>query len=155
MSTIANIGSATEKSRGLLTLVSTLNAIGQRTDDVIIVLMFDWVFNRLRTSFNVLSDAYAAAIIHHYCRNSIQEGAMSKFAQQGSNMAEAGTQNVDLAGSIESDFRSSKQASVVKFPALTLPIQNGDVGTFNQRGTFRYVNGTWCSASPHPINQIE
>ena len=151
-------------SRGFFTLVSILNSIGQRADDVIILLTIDWFFHRVRTSLNVLHDAYGAAIVSHFCQN--QQLLLSTKEPKTKNAVEKTKQTKEVENIPDSTVadtsrstspmisyevnNSSKPAQSVKFLPVTFAIPNGD--PWNGRGSLKYVNSTWCCNSPSPIN---
>ncbi|XP_075262882.1 excitatory amino acid transporter 2-like isoform X1 [Convolutriloba macropyga] len=69
--TAASIGSASIPGAGLVTMILVLNAVGLPTDDIVLILSVDWLLDRLRTSVNVLGDAYGAGIVDHFCQGKV------------------------------------------------------------------------------------
>nr|AKN21392.1 slc1a-2 [Schmidtea mediterranea] len=71
--TLAAIGAASVPSAGLVTMIMVLTSVGLPTDDISLILTVDWLLDRLRTSINVLGDAYGAAVVHHLCKKTLDE----------------------------------------------------------------------------------
>ncbi|XP_014667300.1 PREDICTED: excitatory amino acid transporter-like [Priapulus caudatus] len=63
--TAASIGAASIPSAGLVTMLLVLTAVGLPTQDVSLIVAVDWLLDRIRTSINVLGDAYGAGIVYH------------------------------------------------------------------------------------------
>ncbi|XP_022245179.1 excitatory amino acid transporter-like [Limulus polyphemus] len=63
--TAASIGAASVPSAGLVTMLLVLSAVGLPTKDITMIVAVDWLLDRLRTSINVLGDAFGAGIVHH------------------------------------------------------------------------------------------
>ncbi|VDM99003.1 unnamed protein product [Thelazia callipaeda] len=64
--TLASIGAASVPSAGLVTMLIVLTAVGLPVKDVSLIVAVDWLLDRIRTSINVLGDAYGAGIVHHF-----------------------------------------------------------------------------------------
>uniref|UniRef100_A0A1I8IEJ0 WD_REPEATS_REGION domain-containing protein n=1 Tax=Macrostomum lignano TaxID=282301 RepID=A0A1I8IEJ0_9PLAT len=71
--TLAAIGAASVPSAGLVTMVLVLSAVGLPTDDISLILAVDWLLDRMRTSINVVGDAFGAGIVDHFCRGELQK----------------------------------------------------------------------------------
>lgn len=69
--TAASIGAASVPSAGLVTMLLVLTSVGLPTEDISMIVAVDWLLDRVRTSINVLGDAYGAGIIYHLCRNEL------------------------------------------------------------------------------------
>uniref|UniRef100_A0A914ZSC5 Amino acid transporter n=1 Tax=Parascaris univalens TaxID=6257 RepID=A0A914ZSC5_PARUN len=69
--TIASVGAAAVPSAGLVTMVIVLSAVGLETTHIAMILAVDWLLDRVRTSVNVIGDAFGAGIVDHYCRESL------------------------------------------------------------------------------------
>uniref|UniRef100_A0A915IIU9 Amino acid transporter n=1 Tax=Romanomermis culicivorax TaxID=13658 RepID=A0A915IIU9_ROMCU len=66
--TLASVGAASVPSAGLVTMLLVLTAVNLPVEDVSLIIAVDWMLDRLRTSVNVIGDAFGAGIVHHMCR---------------------------------------------------------------------------------------
>ncbi|XP_050726351.1 excitatory amino acid transporter-like isoform X3 [Eriocheir sinensis] len=71
-STLASIGAASIPSAGLVTMLLVLTAIGLPTEHASLIFAVDWILDRVRTSINVLGDAFGAGIVMHLCREELE-----------------------------------------------------------------------------------
>ncbi|VDK86717.1 unnamed protein product [Onchocerca ochengi] len=69
--TLASIGAASVPSAGLVTMLIVLTAVGLPVKDVSLIVAVDWLLDRIRTSINVLGDAFGAGIVHHFSRKQL------------------------------------------------------------------------------------
>ncbi|CAG9533714.1 unnamed protein product [Cercopithifilaria johnstoni] len=69
--TLASIGAASVPSAGLVTMLIVLTAVGLPVNDVSLIVAVDWLLDRIRTSINVLGDAFGAGIVHHFSRKQL------------------------------------------------------------------------------------
>jgi solute carrier family 1 (high affinity glutamate transporter) protein 2 len=58
--TAASIGAASVPGAGLVTMILVLTAVGLPVNDISLVIAVDWFLDRIRTSINVLGDAFGA-----------------------------------------------------------------------------------------------
>uniref|UniRef100_A0A183VCY0 Amino acid transporter n=1 Tax=Toxocara canis TaxID=6265 RepID=A0A183VCY0_TOXCA len=72
IATLCSIGAAAVPSSGVVTVVIVLNALGLGTQHVAMIFAIDWFIDRVRTSVNVIGDAFAAGVVYHYCRKVLQ-----------------------------------------------------------------------------------
>ncbi|PAA70161.1 hypothetical protein BOX15_Mlig005305g2 [Macrostomum lignano] len=79
--TLAAIGAASVPSAGLVTMILVLSAVGLPTDDISLILAVDWLLDRLRTSINVVGDAFGAGIVDHFCKAELQKQDEEAAAQ--------------------------------------------------------------------------
>jgi len=63
--TAASIGAASVPSAGLVTMLLVLTALGLPTKDISMIIAVDWFLDRIRTSINVLGDAFGAGVVYH------------------------------------------------------------------------------------------
>ncbi|VDM27316.1 unnamed protein product [Toxocara canis] len=71
--TFGSIGAAAVPSAGVVTLVIVLNALGLGTQHMAMFIAVDWFIDRVRTSVNVIGDAYAAGVVQHYCTKVLEQ----------------------------------------------------------------------------------
>ncbi|VDN09212.1 unnamed protein product [Dibothriocephalus latus] len=69
--TLAAIGAASVPSAGLVTMVLVLTSVGLPVNDITLILAVDWMLDRIRTSINVMGDAYGAGVVAHLCRKQL------------------------------------------------------------------------------------
>lgn len=69
--TLASIGAASVPSAGLVTMLLVLTAVGLPVKDVSLIVAVDWLLDRIRTSINVLGDAFGAGIVYHFSREQL------------------------------------------------------------------------------------
>ncbi|KAI6183944.1 Excitatory amino acid transporter 2 [Aphelenchoides bicaudatus] len=69
--TLASIGAASVPSAGLVTMLLVLTAVGLPVKDVSLIVAVDWLLDRIRTSINVVGDAFGAGIVHHFVKDQL------------------------------------------------------------------------------------
>uniref|UniRef100_A0A6T7MIG4 Amino acid transporter n=1 Tax=Hanusia phi TaxID=3032 RepID=A0A6T7MIG4_9CRYP len=74
-STLAAVGAAAIPSAGLVTMVMVLQAAGldEYTGDLSLIFTVDWALDRMRTTVNVLGDAYCAGVTQHMTSSETEE----------------------------------------------------------------------------------
>lgn len=72
-STAASIGAASVPSAGLVTMLLVLTALGLPTKDISMIIAVDWFLDRIRTSINVLGDAYGAGVVYHLSKEELEK----------------------------------------------------------------------------------
>ncbi|KAJ1346586.1 glutamate synthase [NADH] [Parelaphostrongylus tenuis] len=83
--TLASIGAASIPGAGLVTMTIVLTALGLPINDISLVLAIDWFIDRLRTSVNVIGDAFGCGVVYHYTRNDLKEMAIKEAAMSNRN----------------------------------------------------------------------
>uniref|UniRef100_A0A5K3ERR4 Amino acid transporter n=1 Tax=Mesocestoides corti TaxID=53468 RepID=A0A5K3ERR4_MESCO len=73
--TLAAIGAAAVPSAGLVTMVMVLTSVGLPVNDIALIFAVDWMLDRIRTSINVMGDAFGAGIVAHLCREQLRTPA--------------------------------------------------------------------------------
>ncbi|KAK7086745.1 hypothetical protein SK128_017409 [Halocaridina rubra] len=53
-------------------MLLVLTALGLPTENVSLIFAVDWILDRVRTSINVLGDAFGAGIVAHLCREELE-----------------------------------------------------------------------------------
>lgn len=84
--TLASVGAASIPSAALITMLLVLSALGLPTSDISLLFAVDWLLDRIRTSINVLGDAYGAGIVYHMSKDELDR----MDAERQAEMAEAG-----------------------------------------------------------------
>ncbi|XP_067000802.2 excitatory amino acid transporter [Anabrus simplex] len=69
--TLASVGAASIPSAALITMLIVLSALGLPTSDISLLFAVDWLLDRIRTSINVLGDAYGAGIVYHLSKDEL------------------------------------------------------------------------------------
>ncbi|KPM04271.1 excitatory amino acid transporter 2-like protein [Sarcoptes scabiei] len=72
-STAASIGAASVPSAGLVTMLLVLTALGLPTKDISMIIAIFAYRDRIRTSINVLGDAYGAGVVYHLSREELEK----------------------------------------------------------------------------------
>lgn len=71
--TAASIGAASVPSAGLVTMLLVLTSVGLPTEDISMIVAVDWMLDRIRTSINVLGDAFGAGIVYHLSKKELDK----------------------------------------------------------------------------------
>ncbi|CAD5213395.1 unnamed protein product [Bursaphelenchus okinawaensis] len=78
--TLASIGAASVPSAGLVTMLLVLGAVGLPLEDVSLIVAVDWLLDRIRTSVNVVGDAFGAGIVHYFVKDRLERTESKKKA---------------------------------------------------------------------------
>lgn len=54
-------------------MIIVLNAIGLDASDAALIVVVDWILDRVRTMINVLGDSFGCALVDHLSRAEIEE----------------------------------------------------------------------------------
>lgn len=87
--TAASIGAASVPSAGLVTMLLVLTSVGLPTEDISMIVAVDWMLDRIRTSINVLGDAFGAGIVYHLSKAELDK-MDAEHARLELEMGEAG-----------------------------------------------------------------
>ncbi|KAL6734676.1 hypothetical protein Aduo_005190 [Ancylostoma duodenale] len=71
--TLASIGAASIPSAGLVTMMIVLTALGLPVNDISLIVAIDWFLDRLRTSVNVVGDAFGCGFVYHLSKNDLDD----------------------------------------------------------------------------------
>lgn len=71
--TLASIGAAGIPQAGLVTMLIVLQTIGLPEGAITLILAVDWFLDRIRTTVNVLGDAFGAGIVAHLSKAELRE----------------------------------------------------------------------------------
>ncbi|XP_054706096.1 excitatory amino acid transporter-like [Uloborus diversus] len=100
--TAASIGAASVPSAGLVTMLLVLTAVGLPTQDISMIVAVDWLLDRIRTSVNVLGDAYGAGIVYHLSKNELDQMDAELAAREEVEMLDTRKFSIGPRGSIGS-----------------------------------------------------
>ncbi|CAD5226461.1 unnamed protein product [Bursaphelenchus xylophilus] len=82
ISTIASLG-LNSVPAGLVSILVILKTVDLPTKDVSLLITVDWLIDRVRTSINVLGDAFTASIVSHYLQKELDKAdEFNEFHQQ-------------------------------------------------------------------------
>nr|CAD2177815.1 unnamed protein product [Meloidogyne enterolobii] len=72
IATIASLG-LNSVPAGLVSIFVILSTVGLPVKDIPLVITADWLLDRIRTSINVLGDAFVASTVSHYLEFKLKE----------------------------------------------------------------------------------
>lgn len=144
-STLASIGAASIPSAGLVTMLLVLTALGLPTENVSLIFAVDWILDRVRTSINVLGDAFGAAIVEHLCKEELERMGPAQPSIEMLDRVESGMipTHTPMAASPQ--------------PTLASPIQGGppkDLVAMADKGNGQLSWGNNPDKSPNSETQI-
>ena len=96
---LAAVGAPAIPSAGLVTMLIVLQAVGldQFSGDLAVILAMDWILDRVRTTVNLLGDAYGCVVVDALMKSNAAvagNGAMAATVAVYQNL-ELGARTVD------------------------------------------------------------
>nr|XP_042906371.1 excitatory amino acid transporter isoform X2 [Parasteatoda tepidariorum]XP_042906372.1 excitatory amino acid transporter isoform X2 [Parasteatoda tepidariorum]XP_042906374.1 excitatory amino acid transporter isoform X3 [Parasteatoda tepidariorum] len=101
--TAASIGAASVPSAGLVTMLLVLTAVGLPTQDISMIVAVDWLLDRIRTSVNVLGDAFGAGIVYHLSKKELDQMDAELAAKDELEMVDTRKFSIGGRGSVGGD----------------------------------------------------
>ncbi|KAG8181608.1 hypothetical protein JTE90_017728 [Oedothorax gibbosus] len=98
--TAASIGAASVPSAGLVTMLLVLTAVGLPTQDISMIVAVDWLLDRIRTSINVLGDAFGAGIVYHLSKSELDKMDAELSAREEVEMVDTRKFSIGQRGSV-------------------------------------------------------
>ncbi|XP_035215700.1 excitatory amino acid transporter-like [Stegodyphus dumicola] len=105
--TAASIGAASVPSAGLVTMLLVLTAVGLPTQDISMIVAVDWLLDRIRTSVNVLGDAFGAGIVYHLSKKELDQMDAELAAREEVEMLDTRKFSISARGSVGDKGHSS------------------------------------------------
>nr|CAD2162281.1 unnamed protein product [Meloidogyne enterolobii] len=111
IATIASLG-LNSVPAGLVSIFVILSTVGLPVKDIPLVITADWLLDRIRTSINVLGDAFVASTVSHYLELKLKEtdNKLIKNEEEKEGRGRKGFNN-DLKKQLNNPLNSSRHHS--------------------------------------------
>ncbi|XP_049453755.1 excitatory amino acid transporter 1-like [Epinephelus fuscoguttatus] len=81
--TAASTGAAGIPQAGMVSMVIVLESAGLPTEDISLLIMVDWILDRVRTVINVLGDCIGVGVVQHLSKCELQPSSSAKKKTDG------------------------------------------------------------------------
>uniref|UniRef100_A0AC34GU91 Amino acid transporter n=1 Tax=Panagrolaimus sp. ES5 TaxID=591445 RepID=A0AC34GU91_9BILA len=116
IATIASLG-LNSVPAGLVSILVILNTVGLPINDVSLIITVDWLLDRMRTSINVLGDAFVADAIAYYLGDQLKETDKENVFHQEIQ------DEIKMLASASHSRRTSNASAVMSSRASIVPPQ--------------------------------
>ncbi|KAI6214209.1 hypothetical protein M3Y94_00241000 [Aphelenchoides besseyi] len=127
IATIASLG-LNSVPAGLVSILLILNTVDLPTKDISLLITVDWLIDRVRTSVNVLGDAFAASVVAHYLQDNLQAADNEYQHELQEEVALLKSTNVSRKPSIS---RPNEIVSDLPFPTIVTDVLQSRSASFS------------------------